>query len=507
MLKESVKNILARFGLSLHRKDSIHRLLRELDRLRRIASTVPGSNEPPPPRDATMPTADLQEELARVTEALDWYEGRRGFFDVTEDYNARAKEKKIVDGVSTFGQIDFADLACWIFASSLSNHRVVHQRIDEATVLWRSVKRTAGPILEVGRAAGGSTTVILGASGDRNVVSIDRAPSHHEMTKAVFARPDVQSRIKFYDQSSREEIAEREFGMVFIDADHSYEGVCHDIATFWNRLKSIDGKAPIAVFHDAANNPVGYVPAVRRACDELIGEGRTARVVESWGSMLAVEKLGDLDQDRWYAKEDRGFWKRYAGPGYPALSPRTIRSPRDPDAATLTRGMVNLLGEENLDHASWTKTGGTLDIVFGEADNPVRFVGETPATGEHKVEKSVALGASRFVFTAFLRPVRRQVLRLAARAADGTSLAEVDFALVDDCRIERRAAQGGARILDCAFLYGNGFFRCELAVEVPRQLPSVLVSIAALDESGKASYQGDPQRGFIVNLASVRELH
>jgi hypothetical protein len=507
MLKESVKNVLARFGLSLHRKDSIHRLLRELDRLRRIASTVPGSNEPPPQRAATMSGEGLQEELARVTEALDWYEGRRGFFNVTEDYHARAKEKKIVDGVSTFGQIDFADLACWIFASSLSNHRLVHQRIDEATVLWRAVKRSAGPILEVGRAAGGSTIVILGASGGRNVVSIDRAPSHPEMTIAIFSRPDVQSRLKLYNQSSREEIAEREFGMVFIDADHSYEGVCHDIASFWNCLRSFDGRPPLAVFHDAADNPIGCVPAVKRACDELIAEPGVARVVETWGSMLALEKIGDLDQKRWYAKADRGFWKRYAGPNYPVLSPRTIRSPRDPVAGTLTRGMINLLGEENLDHASWTKTGGALDIVFGEADNPVRFVRETPAVGEHKVEKSVPLGASRFVFTAFVRPVRRKVLRLAARAADGTLLAEADFALVDDCRIERRAAQAGARILDCRFLYGNGFFRCELAVEAPRQLESALVSVAALDESGSPDYQGDPDRGFIVNLASVRELH
>ena len=506
MLKESVRNVLARFGLSLHRKESIHRLFRELERLRRIASTVPGSNEPPPARATTAPNADLQAELAQAKEALEWYEERRDSFRLTEDYNARAKEKTIIDGASRFGHIDFADLACWIFASSLSNHRVIHQRVDEATVLWRSVKRTAGPILEVGRAAGGSTIVILGSSGDRNVVSIDRAPTQPEMTKVVFSRPDVQSRLKLYNQSSREEIAEREFGMMFIDGDHSYEGVCHDIATFWNCLKSFDGKAPLAVFHDAADNPIGYVPAVKRACDELIGEGRVARVVDSWGSMLAVEKLGDLDQDRWYAKEDRGFWKRYAGSGYPVLSPRTIRSSRDPDAGTRAKGLINLLGEENLDDPSWAKVGADLDIVFLEADNPVRFVRETPTEGEHKVEKSVPLGRSRFAITVFLRPVRRKSLRLAVRAPGGAPLAEVDFALVDDCRIERRQAGSGARIIDCGFLYGNGFFRCDLAVETSERLPSVLVSVAALDESGSPRYQGSPDRGFMVNLASVREL-
>jgi hypothetical protein len=503
MLKESIRNVLARFGLSLHRKESVHKLFRELDRLRRIASTVPGSNEPPPlARTAT--NADLQAELAAAREALDWYEERRDSFRLTEDYNARAKEKSIVEGAARFGQVDFADLACWIFASSLSNHRVVHQRIDEATVLWRSVKRTAGPILEVGRAAGGSTIIILGASNDRTVVSIDRAPTQPEMTKAVFSRPDVRSRLRLYNQSSREEIAEQEFGMIFIDGDHSYEGVCHDIATFWNCLKSIDGKAPIAVFHDAADNPIGYVPAVKRACDELIGEGRVARVVESWGSMLAVEKLGDLDQDRWYAKEDRGFWRRYASSGFPVLSPRTIRSA--PASAARAKGVVNLLGEENLDDPSWVKVGADLDIVFLEADNPVRFVRETPSAGEHKVEKTIPLGLSRFAVTVFLRPVRRKTLRFAIGALGGVSLAQADFALVDDCRIARQHAADGTKIVDCAFLYGNGFFRCELSVETSKPLPSAVVAVAALDESGSSHYQGNPDCGFMVNLASVREL-
>ena len=140
---------------------------------------------------------------------------------------------------------------------------MIHQRIDEATVLWRSVKRTAGPILEVGRAAGGSTIVILGASGDRTVVSIDRAPTQPEMTKAVFSRPDVQSRLKLYNQSSREEIAEREFGMMFIDGDHSYEGVCHDIAYV---LESPE--------EHRRQSPDCGVPRCRRQSDRLCAGGQ-----------------------------------------------------------------------------------------------------------------------------------------------------------------------------------------------------------------------------------------
>ncbi|MCU1295535.1 MAG: hypothetical protein JWP08_4385 [Bryobacterales bacterium] len=125
---------------------------------------------------------------------------------------------------------------------------MVHQRIDEGSLLWRAVKMSEGPVLEVGRAAGGSTIVLLGASGARPVVNIDRALFHAFIAEDVFQRPDVASRLKLDVQTSGEPIAEVGFGMGFIDADHSYEGICPDIGMFWNKLKSFDGKPPLAAF-------------------------------------------------------------------------------------------------------------------------------------------------------------------------------------------------------------------------------------------------------------------
>ena len=78
--------------------------------------------------------------------------------DTDEDWDD--KVINLITDQEDFGSTDFADLASWIFASSLSNHRVVHQRVDEGATLWRAVKNSDGPILEVGRAAGGSTLIL-----------------------------------------------------------------------------------------------------------------------------------------------------------------------------------------------------------------------------------------------------------------------------------------------------------------------------------------------------------
>ena len=164
-----------------------------------------------------------------LQKALQERDNREILYRTTEDYQAHDKMRHIVRRIPDFGHADFAELSCWLFAASLNNHRVVHQRIDEASLLWRAVKMSGGPILEVGRAAGGSTLLLLGASENRPVVSIDRAPFHAFIAEEVFQRPDVAARLKLYVQTSREPIAENEFGMIFIDADHSYEGICHDI--------------------------------------------------------------------------------------------------------------------------------------------------------------------------------------------------------------------------------------------------------------------------------------
>jgi hypothetical protein len=426
----------------------------------------------------------------------------------TEDYGAHQKMERSVDRIEDFGAADFADLASWIFASSLTNHRVIHQRIDEGSLLWRAVKMSGGPILELGRAAGGSTLVLLGASGSRPVISIDRAPFHSFIAQRVFERPDVGRRLRLYRQSSREAIAESEFGMLFVDADHSYDGVCHDIATFWNKLKPHSGKPPLAAFHDAADNPISYVESVRRACLELLAEPGAARIVEDWGSMLVIEKTGDIAPERWYAKEDSAFWADYADDGHLARALKITNARLNGLDEPLRLGAINLLGEENIEDSSWMKQEFTVEPVmkFG-ADNPLRLLRETRGTGEHRIAKTVALDRSQFCFSVFLRPYRAGALRLSVTQPGLGELGHADFHFGDQPRVGATAVKVGATIAEAGFSYRNGYFRCDFGLRLAAPAAAATFGIHGLDGAGQgATYAGNRDRGFFINLSSVREI-
>lgn len=448
--------------------------------------------------------------LFPIRRAWRWLRSRFGQhrqFATTEDYGAHEKMERSVDRIADFGDADFAELATWLFASSLSNHRVVHQRIDEGSLLWRAVKLSGGPILEVGRAAGGSTLILLGASGSRPVVSIDRWPAHSFISQRVFDRPDVAKRLKLYRQSSREPITETEFGMMFVDADHSYEGVCHDIATFWNELKSFDGKPPLAAFHDAAANPISYVEPVRLACQELVAEPGVARIVENWGSMLVLEKIGDIDREHWYAKQHTAFWSRYATGAYPVLKPRTFRNWLHNDRPALRLGSENLLGDENVEHDTWQKQGLILESVsdFG-SDNPLRLMREMSVTGEHCVAKTIRVERAALNFSAFLRPHHLDALRLSVTDPERNEWAHADFELGTESRIVDTAALADVEIVNAGYQYRNGYFGCSLAIRLPKPIPAARFAVNGLGADRTISYSGNRNRGFFINLSSVREI-
>ena len=504
MLKSKVQKFLNTFNLSLHRKQSVDQLRNELEALRASIGHYANAARLQA-TGSTQGNSDATREIIRAEMAL--MQSKAAYSVTTEDYGADEKKKKAVASLENFGEADFADLCSWLFASSLNNHRIIHQRIDEGSLLWRTVKRSSGPILEIGRAAGGSTVAILGASGDRSVVSIDRDPQHNWIVDTVFSRPDVSRRLKLYTQSSREIIPETEFGMMFIDGDHSYEGICHDIASFWNCLKSFDNKPALAVFHDAAENPISYVEPVRQACQELVADSRVARVVETWGSMLAVEKVGDISPEHWYAKEDQSFWTQFSDNRRPQLSPKRLRW-RLKKSEYPRKGPTNLFGSDNLDNDFWIKTGVTLKRELDmNADNPARHVREIPEMGVHCLARSAPLNLRRFGFTIFIRPLTSMPLRMSISDSEGKRLSQADFHFKNQSEILNPKSAENVEIIDAGLLYGNGFFRCELSIDAQRTIPTASFAIQTLGPDEQELFMGDPSNSFFVNLASVREIY
>lgn len=194
--------------------------------------------------------------------------------------------------------MSFEKLA-WLFSCNNQNRGIIRMNFDEAALLWQAARASAGPILEVGRAHGGSTVLLCAASGDRQVVSIDIQPKHAAAATEYF-NSLAAGKLELLTQDSGKGLPGKTFGMLFLDGDHSYEGVRRDTAAHWPALKPYTGSRPIALYHDAVpndgltwRNQENHYNGVKQICEELVNS-KAARVIRSAGSLLMLEKTGDF---------------------------------------------------------------------------------------------------------------------------------------------------------------------------------------------------------------------
>jgi predicted O-methyltransferase YrrM len=109
----------------------------------------------------------------------------------------------------------------------------------EAEYLFRVAEMSKHNIVELGRAFGGSTLLLAAATNSR-IKSIDNAKSHkHDyfvtrINKFNFKNIDLHT-----DDSQKTKLSDGRFkyDLVFIDGDHSYEGVMADMENWWNNLE------------------------------------------------------------------------------------------------------------------------------------------------------------------------------------------------------------------------------------------------------------------------------
>lgn len=165
---------------------------------------------------------------------------------------------------------------------------------DEAELLWNCVKDTEGTIMEIGRRHGGSTVLITAAAGsEREVISVDISSAHHHVIcERYFADVKFSKSLQVIKDDSVN-VTTGELGLLFIDGDHSYDGVSRDIKHHWPDV--VEGG--LVVFHDAVPNPglafrnqINHCPGVTRACKELVESGKGEEVSKA-GSVLVLRKL------------------------------------------------------------------------------------------------------------------------------------------------------------------------------------------------------------------------
>ena len=213
----------------------------------------------------------------------------------------------------------------WLFTCDSRNRGLIRQGFNEAALLWRAVKATSGNILEIGRNLGGSTVLLAtAAAANREIYSIDNRSNEDPACKNYLDQPVNRERVHLLVADSHSSLPNLSVGFLFIDGDHTFEGVLGDVVAHWNALRSFDDKLALAAFHDAVPNDnfkwrdsdrklnrfwirlrnrfrkrqkpeiaPGYEPGIAKVCDELIHQGLAAK----WGaagSMLVLRKLADL---------------------------------------------------------------------------------------------------------------------------------------------------------------------------------------------------------------------
>ena len=182
---------------------------------------------------------------------------------------------------------DFVQLL-WLFNSPRETRNIIRLDLYEAGLLykyarlWRDENDT---ILEIGRYWAGSLMLLAMATHDSKVkiISVDAVEGCHD--------PDVDDWLNDYEEKERIDIRVDNswamenvpLSMLFVDGDHTYEGVKRDFIHHWNYLHGP------CLAHDYTDPTC---EGVTQFIDEWIEDGY-AEIIEQVGTMVALKKLKD----------------------------------------------------------------------------------------------------------------------------------------------------------------------------------------------------------------------
>ena len=175
-----------------------------------------------------------------------------------------------------------------LFLFDTSRSRAISRiDLDEAALLWRSIKETTGTVVEIGSRFGGTTCMILMAlKGKRKLYSIDTKPLHNPNLFEYMNKCKQQGVFEMLiSNSSATPI--KDISLLFIDGDNSYEGVIQDIRCHWPNVMN----GGLVLFHDGApDTKLTNHPGVELAIEQLIDSGK-AEKLSTVRTMVLVKKI------------------------------------------------------------------------------------------------------------------------------------------------------------------------------------------------------------------------
>jgi hypothetical protein len=190
---------------------------------------------------------------------------------------------------------DFSNLL-WLFNSPRETRDIIRLNLHEAGLLykyasqqWNTMPKTdAGNIiLEIGRYWAGSLVLLAIATHDSKVkiISVDAVEGCHDQ--------DADEWLTDYEEKDRIDIRTENshtmenvpLSMLFVDGDHSYEGVKKDFIHHWNYLNGP------CLAHDYTDPTC---EGLTKFIDEWVEEGY-AEIIEQEQTMIVLKKLKDYE--------------------------------------------------------------------------------------------------------------------------------------------------------------------------------------------------------------------